>query len=361
MMISKNKTNIISIALLALLFGFLAIADNFFGSYTVRILSLCAINIVLAIGMNIVYGFTGMFSLGHAGFMAIGAYVATLLTMSPQGKTANFFMVPIEPWLLNIQLPFFISLIIAGIVAAIFAILIGIPVLKLGDDYLGIATLGFAEIIRVVINNIPSITNGSMGIKNLPDVTNIYGIFIIAIFSVFFTVRLSENSYGRALKAIRENEIAAEASGISLLKHKVLAFAIGAFFAGVGGALLAFWSNTIDPKMFTITATFSILTYVVAGGLGNITGTVVLAFSFTILMEWMRFIEGPMDFGFITVNGVPGMRMLLFSIMLLIIILRFGKGLFGEHEFSINGSIRFFRELPNKIKNKSKKGGSKNG
>lgn len=357
MTITKTKTNIISVALIVILVGFLAYADNFLGSYTVRILSLCAINIVLAIGMNIIYGFTGMFSLGHAGFMAIGAYVATLLTMSAPAKTTNFFMTPIEPWLLNLQLPFPIALIIAGIIAALFAILIGIPVLKLGDDYLGIATLGFAEIIRVVINNIPSITNGSMGIKNLPDVINIYSIYAIAFLTVFFAWRLSENSYGRALKAIRENEIAAEASGISLLKHKVLAFAIGAFFAGIGGALLAFWSNTIDPKMFTITATFQILTYVVAGGLGNITGTVVIAFAFTVLMEWMRFIEGTMDFGFFTLEGIPGMRMLLFSVMLLIIILRFGKGLFGEHEFSISGSIRFFRELPRKLKKLTTRGG----
>lgn len=360
MTISKNKTNIISIALIALIFGFLAIADNFLGSYTVRIISLCGINIVLAIGMNIIYGFTGMFSLGHAGFMAIGAYVATLLTMSAQAKTVNFFMVPIEPWLLNVQLPFPISLLIAGIVAAIFGILIGIPVLKLGDDYLGIATLGFAEIIRVVINNLPTVTNGAMGIKRLPDVINIYSISAIAVFSVFFAWRLSENSYGRALKAIRDNEIAAEASGISILRHKVLAFAIGAFFAGIGGALLAFWSNTIDPKMFTITATFQILTFVVAGGLGNITGTVVIAFFFTILMEWMRFIEGTMNFGFFTVEGIPGMRMLLFSIMLLIVILRFGKGLFGEREFSVTGAIKFFRELPEKLKNITTKGGPKN-
>lgn len=332
-MIRDKKKFMIIVGMLIMLIIALIWAQNGLDTYKRNIISLGAIYVTLAIGLNIVFGFTGQFSLGHAGFMAVGAYVATLVSLSPEGKATNFFIVPIHPLLANIQIPFFFAVILGGLVAAGFAILIGIPIFSLRDDYLGMATLGFSEIIRVVINNLQSITNGSLGIKDLPNTLNLYWTFGWAAFSVFIAVRLSNTSYGRVLKSIRDDDIAAEAVGIRLRYMKVFSFAIGAFLAGVGGALLGFWATTIDPKMFVMNMTFQILMIVVAGGLGNITGSVVMAFLFAIAMEALRFIEGTMDLGFVTITGVPGMRMLLFSILLLVIIIRFSKGLFGTREF----------------------------
>jgi branched-chain amino acid transport system permease protein len=237
---------------------------------------------------------------------------------------------PIAPWLANVQIDVFSGMLIGGLVAALFAVIIGLPILHLGDDYLGIATLGFAEIIKVFINNMQDVTNGSLGIKGLPDFINTYWCFGIAILAVLFAVRLSKTSRGRAFKAIRENEIAAQASGIKLTRNKVLSFVFGAFMAGIGGALLGYWSSTIDPKMFSQAQNFTILMIVVTGGLGNITGTVIMSFVVAIGMEWLRFMEEPMDILGLHYEGIPGMRMLVFSILLLVVITRFKRGLFNK-------------------------------
>lgn len=347
-MIGDKKKFAITMLMLILLVSALILAQNHLDSYKRSIISLGAIYVTLAIGLNIVFGLTGQFSLGHAGFMAVGAYVATLVSLSPEEKAANFFIVPISPMLKNIQIPFFFAVILGGLVAAIFAILIGIPIFSLRDDYLGMATLGFSEIIRVMINNLQTITNGSLGIKDLPHKLNLYWTFGWAAFSVFIAIRLIKTSYGRVLKSIRDDDIAAEAVGIRLRYMKVFSFTISAFLAGVGGALLGFWATTIDPKMFTLNMTFQILMIVVAGGLGNITGSVVMAFLVAIAMETLRFIEGTIDLGFITITGVPGMRMLGFSVLLLIIIVRFSKGLFGTYELS-----SIMHQLVERIKNKT--------
>ncbi|HHY37427.1 MAG TPA: branched-chain amino acid ABC transporter permease [Clostridia bacterium] len=331
---------LVYILILALLAVAVIWAQGSLDPYKRRVLSVGAINVTLAVGLNIIYGYTGQFSLGHAGFMAIGAYTSALLTMSPAQKAANFFIIPIHPLLANVRLPFLPAVLIGGLLAAVFAVLIGIPVLRLRDDYLGMATLGFSEIVRVLINNMQSITNGSLGLKGIPEYANMYWTFGWAAFSVIFAMRLAKTSFGRAFMAIREDDIAAEAVGIDLTHHKVEAFAIGAFFAGVGGALLGHWSSAVDPKMFTMAATFQVLTIVVAGGLGSITGTVIMAFAYAIAMEALRFIEAPMNLGIIRIPGIPGMRMVLFSVLLLVVILRFRQGLMGQRELSIDPILR---------------------
>jgi len=331
----KESLNKIIILLILVAIAVLAyVSENLIGDYPRRLVMLFAINVMLAIGLNIIFGFAGMFSLGHYGFMTIGAYVAVILSLSPEQRMSNFYVTKMVPWLENVQIDPFVGILIGGFVAAFFAILIGIPILKsLGDDYLGIATLGFAEIIRVVITNLADITNGPLGIKGLPKFINVYWVFGFAIVAVIFAIRLGKVSSGRALKAIRENEIAAEASGIGLLYHKVLALAIGSFFAGVGGALLGYWTATIDPKMFTQVQNFTFLTIIVTGGKGNITGTVIMSFIITIGMEVLRFVEEPMNIFGLQYSGIPGTRMLTFSVLLLIIILKFQRGIF-KHEFS---------------------------
>ncbi len=314
--------------------GIIFSMDNFFGNFTVRVFNLCAIYIILALSMNLLNGFTGLFSLGHAGFMAIGAYVCALLTMSPAQKTLNFFLAPIVPWLANVQLPFIPALIIAGSVAALFAWVIGTPVLRLRDDYLAIATLGFAEIIRVLITNMQTVTNGALGLKGLPKYSTTWVIWSIAALTVVFMYSLVHSAFGRSLKAVRDNEIAAEAMGIDVAHVKIVSFVVSSFIAGVGGALLGHLMTTIDPKMFIFGLTYNILLIVVLGGNGSITGSVIASIVVTVLMELLRFLDGPLNLIFFTTEGLPGLRMVVFSLLLMIVVIYRQKGLMGTREFS---------------------------
>jgi branched-chain amino acid transport system permease protein len=328
----------------------LFIFNKTFDSYQMKILNLCGIYIVLGLSMNLINGFTGLFSLGHAGFMAVGAYTAGLLTMSPAMKEMNFFMKPIVPFLAKVEWPFLPALLMAGVVTAFIGFLIGSPVLKLKDDYLAIATLGFSEIIRVVFVNIQSVTNGALGLKGLPTHTNIWWSWGTAIITIIFMVFLIKSSYGRAFKAIREDEIAAEAMGISLFKHKVMSFTMGAFFAGVGGALLGNLLGTIDPNMFRFVLTFNILLIVVLGGIGSITGTTISAVVVTVAMEALRILDETINLGFVQIKGIPGMRMVIFSLLLMIVILFYQQGLMGTNEFSWDwfSKIKGFKKTPKK-------------
>ncbi|GFZ34426.1 branched-chain amino acid ABC transporter permease [Clostridium zeae] len=341
----KKRNLILTGISFVVLILFLIYADKNFDPYKTRILNLCAIYAVLALSMNLINGFTGLFSLGHAGFIAIGAYTTALLTMSPETKAQNFFMQPIAAPLANIQLPFPIALIVAGIISAFLAYLIGAPALRLKGDYLAIATLGFAEIIRVVINNTQSITNGALGLKGIPVTTNIWWSFGVFIVTVILMVSFVNSSFGRALKAIREDEIAAESMGINLFRNKTLAFSIGAFFAGVGGGLLANSLGTIDPTMFKFMLTFNILLIIVLGGMGSITGTIISSFIITIAGEALRFLDETITIGGYRIKGVAGTRMVVFSALLMIAVLFFSKGLMGNKEFSWNGLFGFFKNI----------------
>lgn len=346
MNIMRKQKIIFTIVVILLLILFVFFANNYLDSYVVRILNLCAIYVVLGLSMNLINGFTGLFSLGHAGFMAVGAYTTALLTMSPDVKAQNFFMVPLIKPLDSICLPFFIALLLAGILSAIVAFFIGAPVLRLKGDYLAIATLGFSEIIRIIFTNTQNITNGALGIKGIPDTTNLWWTFGVAVFTVIVMVLLISSSYGRALKAIREDEVAAESMGISLFKHKVLSFMIGAFFAGVGGGLLGNLLGTIDPLMFRFILTFNILLIIVLGGMGSITGTIISAFVITTAGEALRFLDESMDLGFVVIPGIPGLRMVVFSGLLIIVVLFFSNGLMGNKEFSLEKIINKFKKKP---------------
>ncbi|HHW91541.1 MAG TPA: branched-chain amino acid ABC transporter permease [Firmicutes bacterium] len=309
-------------------------AGGHFNPYQVRILNLIGINIGLGLSLNLINGFTGQFSLGHAGFMAVGAYTTTLLMMPPAIKQMNFFMMPLVSPLDQIQLPFLAALLLGGLLSALMGVLIGAPVLRLRGDYLAIATLGFSEIIRIVITNIRSVTNGALGLKGIPAYTNLWWSWGFALLTIFVMTRLIHSSYGRAFKAIREDEIAAEAMGIGLSRHKMLAFTLAAFLAGIGGGFQASLLTTIEPNMFRFTLTFEILLMVVLGGMGSITGTVIAATIVTILKEVLRGVEAPMNLGFISLPGIPGMRMVIFSLLLILVVLFYREGIMGQRELS---------------------------
>jgi len=372
----SKKTNVgLTVALVAVAAVIITLLDlKIIGStYVTNIIKLSAIYALVGVSMNLVNGFTGLFSLGQAGFMAIGAYVVAMLTTDPAGRAGIYYVVDINPVLEQIQLPFPIALILGGLVAAGLALLIGAPVLRLKSDYLAIATLGFSEIIRVVISNneLAPFTNGSLGLKNVPSFAAMWKKFglpgnglwlclgIVAI-CIAIVVLLINSSYGRAFKAIRDDEIAAEAMGINLAKHKQMSFAIGAFFAAIGGGLLAAHLTTTDPNQFKIALTYELLLIVVLGGMGSVTGTVIGAFVYTAGKEWLRWCDNPLTIAGINIPIFrSGLRMVIFSVLLMVIVLFYNRGLMGSKEFSWNGLFGALANLGKKLTGKARKEGAK--
>ena len=249
-----------------------------------------------------------------------------------------------------------VSLILAGIVPAIFAWLIGLPVLKLKSDYLAIATLGFAEIMRAIIQwkQLGPLTNASNLLRGFAGFDSILFPFIVSAICIGFIVLLINSTYGRAFKAIRDDEIAAEAMGINLAKHKMQAFLISSFFAGVGGALLAMFQSSVQANTFTSTMTYEILLIVVIGGIGSITGSILGSFLYIASSEWwLRFLDDPVPYLGVNIPFMRGgFRMLVFSVVIMIVVLFFRKGIMGDREFSWDGIIGFFQKL---FKKKEKK------
>ncbi|MDR1043948.1 MAG: branched-chain amino acid ABC transporter permease [Candidatus Adiutrix sp.] len=329
----------------ALLFLGIWWAGHNLDGYQTRLLNLVAVNAILALSLNFIYGFSGMFSLGHAGFMAIGAYVSALCILTPAQKEMIWLLEPIYEPLAEFMTPFVVSVFLGGLAAALTSLVIALPVMRLGGDYLGIATLGFAEIIRVLFTNLAPITNGAIGLRGIPPYADAWWNYAWLLATLFVILSLLKSNFGNVLKSIRDDEIAARTMGIDTTAYRTMAFCVGGFFAGVGGALMGSLVTTIEPKMFNFQYTFNILLIVVAGGLGSVTGSVVGAAVITILLEWLRIIEYPMDFGFIRIPGIPGMRMVIFSVVLMLIIIFRREGLLGNREFSWNAFYDFFGSL----------------
>ncbi|MDR1834298.1 MAG: branched-chain amino acid ABC transporter permease [Fusobacteriaceae bacterium] len=352
------------LVLLSMILLFLIDRGMLGSSYLKRILNLSAIYAIVSVSMNLVNGFTGLFSLGQSGFMAIGAFSVAIFTVPKANIKSIFYVVPMAPWLVEMRLSFPAALLIGGFLAAGLALLIGYPVLRLKSDYLAIATLGFSEIIRIVLTNMPTITNGAFGIKRIPQIASMFTYFGIAALCIGIMALLINSSYGRAFKAIREDNIAAEAMGINLTFHKELAFSVSAFFSAIAGGLYASFLTTIDPKQFYFTLTYNFLLIVVLGGMGSITGTVMASFIITYGLEWLRFFDSPLMIGAIPIPLFrPGLRMVIFSILLMLVVLFFRKGIMGTNEFSWEGIDRFFREKRYRDlfrREKSKKAGERN-
>ena len=331
---NKFRNLLLTIIAVILFAFFLDRAPDFMNGYWLRILNLIAINAILALSLNLIYGITGMFSLGHAGFMAIGAYVSALLIIPAAQKQSMWILEDIYPWLLNLNTPFIISLIIAGLVAAFFGWLIALPVLRLGGDYLGIATLGFAEIIRILITNTPRLTNGSLGLKGIPAHATLFMSWGCLGIVLLCMVCMLRSNFGGVLRAVRDDEVAAKMMGVNTFRVRVLAFTLGCFGGGLGGALMGNLITTIDPKMFMITQTYNILMIIVVGGLGSVTGSLIGSVLVTVMLEWLRFVENPITFGSFTIPGIPGMRMVIFSLLLIVVIIFRREGIMGMREFS---------------------------
>jgi branched-chain amino acid transport system permease protein len=319
------------------LFLFIYWAKDNATEYQVRLLNNCAIFIVLAVSYNLINGICGQFSLEPNAFIAIGAYTSSLLTMSLAEKEISFIIEPLI-WPLNvISIPFWLSLVAAGLVTASLALLMGFPVFRVRGDYLAIVTLGFGEVVRVVANNLQSITNGPLGLKGLYPHTNLWWSYGFMVFALAFISRLTKSSFGRAMKAIREDEVAAEAMGIRSFRYKMMAFTISGFFEGISGGLLAHLITTISPSLFTFFLTFNLLIIIVIGGLGSTTGAVIASALFVYGSEALRIVEEPFSIGSLEIPGIPGMRMVIFAIILVVAMIFARQGIMGRREFSWQG------------------------
>lgn len=263
-------------------------------------------NIILAVSLNLSAGFLGQLPLGHAGFMSIGGYAAALFTINA----------PIPK-----SIAFPIGLLVGGLVAAFFGVIIGLPALRLKGDYLAIITLGFGEIIRVIILNIPSITGGAYGLKGIPKETTVISTFVCVVITLFLIHALMKSRHGRAILSIREDEIASEASGIPTTYYKVMTFSISAFFAGIAGGLYGHYIGILDPTNFGFMRSVEILVMVVLGGLGSTIGSVVAATGLTVLPELLRWFAN--------------YRMVAYSLLLILVMVFKPSGLFGRYDFSL--------------------------
>jgi branched-chain amino acid transport system permease protein len=316
----KRNNILIGILLIAFYFVmFFALENRIIPPFQQVNIYLAGINIIAAVSLNLIVGFTGQLALGHAGFMAIGAYVSTVFTM-------------------KLGLPFLVAILAGALVSFLLGMLIGLPTLRLKGDYLAIATLGFGEIIRGLLINIDYV-GGAAGINGVPKLTTWTWLYALTLVSIFAIKNFINSTHGRACIAVRDNEIAAETMGINTTRYKVLAFSIGAFFAGISGALYAHHFFLIQPTIFDFNRSFDILVMVVFGGLGSLTGSVIAAIAVTALNALL------IDFG--------GLRMIIYALLLIIIMVFRPQGLLGTKEFTFKSLFREKEGGTARVKNKS--------
>jgi len=341
-MTKDAKFNIaVVIVVIAIFFGVQCLFAP--SSIVVNVCKKTCIYALAAVAMNLLNGFTGLFSLGQAGFMVIGAYTYAIFTVPVESRASVFYQT--NGGVIQFQLPIIVALVLAGFVAALFAFLIGLPVLRLKSDYLAIATLGFAEIARTVIQSpdFLAVTNGPNPISGFSSFSSLMAYVVCAGICIAFIILLINSSYGRAFKAIRDDEIAAEAMGINLAKHKRMSFTVSSFFMGIAGALLAMYNSSLSATTYTSAMTYEILLIVVIGGIGSISGSLIASFLFIASSEWwLRFLDYETiieSTGFKIPLLRGGFRKVVFSVAIMIIVLFFHKGLMGDKELSISKII----------------------
>ncbi len=278
---------------LALLVIGLGVADLTLNSFYLRILQLLGIYVVLTVSLNLPNGFTGDFSLGHAAFMAVGGYSAALLTMPVTIKALQLADGP--QWLQGIALPFVVATVIGGLLAALLALPIGLVVLRLRGHYLSVATIGLLVVVQGIATNWQSVTRGARGLSGLQPLTTLWWAFGWAAFTVFVIWRLAYSPFGRAMVAVRDDPMAAASRGVRVFRVRFIAFVVSAFFAGVGGSLLAHQVTAVNPKTYSFDITFLIVIMLVVGGMGSVTGSVVGAAVMTIVPVVLRDLERALD------------------------------------------------------------------
>lgn len=312
---------------------FIWFAQTNLDEYTVRILNNIAIFMILAVSYNLINGVTGQLSLEPNGFVAVGAYVAAIILLDSDALIYQYYIEDPSPFVLAIHSQsFIVALIAGGIVSALVALMLSFPVFRVRGDYLAIVTLGFGFIIRILAINNPQITNGSLGLNDIPEYSNLYWTGGIALLAVTIILNIIYSKYGRAMKAVRDDEDTAIAMGVNTFKVKTLAFCTSAFMEGVGGGLLACLLTSISPDLFTFFFTFQLLIIIVLGGLGSTTGAIIGTVIVIGGAEWMRFLDEPITLFGWTSPALPGMRMVVFSIILILVMLFAREGIMGKKE-----------------------------
>jgi len=322
----------VKLGLLVLSVIFLWFVDAHVSSFYAGVINLIGIYAILALSYNLINGVAGQFSLEPNGFVAIGAYMTALFLLPMETKVDMFALADPAPIILQMHANFPIALLAGGIASAFIALMLSIPVFRVRGDYLAIVTLGFGFIIRIFAMNSPSYTNGAMGLNDIPSLANIYWIGGIAIVTFIVMLNIIYSRFGRAMKAVRDDEDAATAMGINTFKIKTIAFMTSAFFEGIGGGLLASYYTVVGPDQFTFLLTFYLLIIIVLGGLGSMTGTLLSAILIGVGLEWLRFLDDEINLFGIHFDAHPGMRMVIFSVILILVMLKARKGLFGNKE-----------------------------
>ncbi len=319
----NRRRPLIFFAILAACMAVLSLWVNTFSNdYFIAVVCFAGINIVLASSLNLTNGFTGLFSLGHPAFMAIGGYTTALLTFSPDKKP--LFLPDLPLWLASVHLPFFPALLTGGCLAALVALLIGISVLRLKGHYLAVATMGFLIIVQVLLNNFESITRGPLGLNGLEDFTNVFWVAAWVLITLYVCWKVKFSSLGRALLAMREDEMAANSLGVDLFAMRNFALVVGAFFAGIAGGLWAHLITAVTPGSFSLIMSFNLVVMVVVGGTGSITGSALAAVFFTLVKEAFR----PLEENF----GIYGVGEIVTSLVLISILIFRPGGIFGSSE-----------------------------
>ena len=326
------KNAIIKMLLILLTLGAIAWANQTLDSYTLSILNNIGIFAILALSYNLINGVTGQFSLEPNGFVAIGAYMTALFLIPAADKIDMFALVDPAPVVLQMKANFLPAILAGGVAATLVALLLSFPVFRVRGDYLAIVTLGFGFIIRIFALNEPAYTNGAMGLNDIPSVANFMWIGSFALVTLIVMLHIVYSKFGRAMKAVRDDEDAATAMGINTFRIKTTAFMTSAFFEGIGGGLLASFLTTITPDQFSFLLTFQLLIIIVLGGLGSMTGTLVATILVMGSMEWLRFLDDDMVLFGIHTGAHPGMRMVVFAILLIVMMLFARRGLFGDRE-----------------------------
>jgi len=290
--------------------------------YVVTLLAILFLNASLAVSLNFTNGFTGLFSLGHPAFMTIGAYVSAILTYPSARKSTMLSGLP--EFLAAAELSLLPSILIAGVLGALIALVVGFPVLRLRGHYLAVATLGLIVIVQSLATNWDGITRGGSGLSGIPRLTNVWWAFGFMVVVVAAAWRIKFSSLGRAMMATRENELAAECTGIDTVRIRMLAFVLGAFFAAIAGALLVHLISVVTPKTYSVLLAFNLVVMVVIGGSGSITGAVIAASAITILSEALRPMEESM--------GLYGLSQVVVALALILVLYFRPQGLFGSGE-----------------------------
>jgi branched-chain amino acid transport system permease protein len=333
-MVTARRSNLLAVLLsLLILVAVLLVIDLAASAYIQRVVMGLGISIILVVSLNLLNGFTGVFSLGQVGFMAIGAYAAAILTLPISLKSVNLPELP--AWLGEVQAPFLLATLAGAILATVIAFLVGLSLMRLTGPYVAVATLGFLVIVQVILVNWDRMTRGARTFSGVPPYTTLWWVWGWAVLTTYVVWRLVRSAYGRRMMAVRDNEVAAQALGVSVMRARLLAFCVSAFFAAIAGSLWAHFFTSFSPKAFYFAETFSIITMLVIGGMGSISGSIVGVVFVTLLSEILRNAERGINLGFLTIPPVYGASQIIMSVIFVLVIIFRPKGLLGGRELDL--------------------------